>query len=98
MIYGERLRQMREVHRLTQSDLAEQVVGLTQPRLSRLEQDLATPDDELVETLAALTGVRSEFFAREPTPDLHGHSPQFRSRTRLTSSAKAAALQWARLV
>jgi Zn-dependent peptidase ImmA (M78 family)/transcriptional regulator with XRE-family HTH domain len=98
MIYGERLRQMRELHRLTQSDLAEQVVGLTQPRLSRLEQDLAAPDDEVVETLAALTGVRSEFFAREPTPDLHGHSPQFRSRTRLTSSAKAAALQWARLV
>ena len=34
MIYGERLRQMRELHRLTQSDLADQVVGLTQPRLS----------------------------------------------------------------
>jgi Zn-dependent peptidase ImmA (M78 family)/transcriptional regulator with XRE-family HTH domain len=98
MIYGQRLRQIRELHRLTQSDLAEQVVGLTQPRLSRVEKDLAAPDDELIETLAVLTGVRSEFFTREPTPDLQGHSPQFRSRTRLTSIAKAAALQWARLV
>src|SRR6185312_2664593 len=98
MIYGERLRQMRELHRLTQSDLAGQVVGLTQPRLSRVEKDLAVPDEELVEALAALTGVRSEFFTREPSPDLQGHSPQFRSRTRLTSTAKAAALQWARLV
>jgi Zn-dependent peptidase ImmA (M78 family)/transcriptional regulator with XRE-family HTH domain len=98
MIYGERLRQARELHRLTQSDLADQAGGVTQPRLSRLEKDLAVPDDELVETLAALTGVRSEFFRREPTPDLQAHSPQFRSRTRLTSSAKAAALQWARLI
>lgn len=98
MIYGERLRQVRELHRLTQSDLAGQVVGLTQPRLSRLEKDLTAPDDELIETFAALTGVRSEFLGRRPTPDLQGHSPQFRSRTRLTSSAKAAALQWARLV
>jgi Zn-dependent peptidase ImmA (M78 family)/DNA-binding XRE family transcriptional regulator len=98
MIYGERLRQVREMHRLTQADLAGQVVGLTQPRLSRLEQDLTEPDDELVETLAAVTGVRSEFFHREPAPDLHGHSPQFRSRTRLPSSARAAALQWGRLV
>jgi Zn-dependent peptidase ImmA (M78 family)/transcriptional regulator with XRE-family HTH domain len=98
MIYGERLRQVREMHRLTQSELADQVVGLTQPRLSRVEKDLADPDEELVETLAALTGVRSEFFGREPAADLHGHSPQFRSRTRLTSSARAAALQWGRLV
>lgn len=98
MIYGERLRQMRELHRLTQSDLADQVVGLTQPRLSRMEKNLAAPDDEVIETMAVLTGVRSEFFAREPTFDLQGHSPQFRSRTRLTSTARAAALQWAALI
>ena len=98
MIYGERLRQMRELHRLTQSDLASQVPDLTQPRLSRLEKNLASPEAELVEMLAGTLGVRGDFFRREPAPGLLGHSPQFRSRSRLTASAKASALQWARLV
>lgn len=98
MISGERLRQLRALHRLTQSDLAGQVPGLTQPRLSRIEQDLAEPTADQLEQLAAVLGVRSGFFAREPAPDLLGHSPQFRARGRLTSSAKAGALQWARLI
>ena len=98
MISGERLRQLRELHRLTQSELAGQVPGLTQPRLSRIEKDLAAPAPDLVEALAAMLGVRSELLRRAPVPDLQGHSPQFRSRTRLTTSAKAGALQWARLL
>lgn len=98
MIRGERLRQVRELHRITQSDLAGRVPGLTQPRLSRIEQDLADPGNELAEMLASALGVRSDFFRREPAPDLRGHSPQFRARTRLTASARTAALQWARLI
>ena len=98
MISGDRLRQMRELHRLTQSDLAAQVPGLTQPRLSRIEKELAVASAETVELLSAVLGVRSDFFRREPVPDVLGHSPQFRSRTSLTTSGKAAALQWARLV
>lgn len=98
MISGDRLRQLRELHRLTQGDLAGQVPGLTQPRLSRIEKELAAPTADQLEVLAAALGVRAGFFAREPAPDLLGHSPQFRSRTRLTSTDKAGALQWARLV
>jgi Zn-dependent peptidase ImmA (M78 family)/transcriptional regulator with XRE-family HTH domain len=98
MIHGERLRQVRELHRLTQTDLAGQIPELTQPQLSRVEKDLAVPAPEVTELLAARLGVRSEFFARPPTVDLRVHSPQFRSRTRLTASARAGALQWARLV
>lgn len=98
MIHGERLRQVRELHRLTQTDLADEIPELTQPQLSRVEKDLATTGPEVTELLAARLGVRSEFFARPPTVDLRVHSPQFRSRSRITTSEKNGALQWARLV
>src|SRR5690242_19822697 len=57
MIYGERVRQVREMHRLTQTTLADRVPTLTQPQLSRIEKDQATPDDETVAMLAAVLGV-----------------------------------------
>jgi Zn-dependent peptidase ImmA (M78 family)/transcriptional regulator with XRE-family HTH domain len=97
VISGERLRQLRELHRLTQAGLAGRVPGLTQPRLSRLEAEL-TADASLAGPLADALGVRPEFLSRDPAPGLQGHSPQFRARTRMTSESKVAALQWARLV
>jgi Zn-dependent peptidase ImmA (M78 family)/transcriptional regulator with XRE-family HTH domain len=98
MIYGERVRQVREMHRLTQSDLAGQIPALTQWRLSRFESDLAEPDDETVALLAALSGITTDFLERKPVPTLLAHTPQLRARSRLTRVAKGAAMQWARLV
>lgn len=98
MIYGERFRQVREMHRLTQAGLAEQVPGLSQWRLSRIETDRAVPDDEATALLALSSGVTVDFFARPPVPSLLAHSPQLRARSRLTETAKVAAMQWARLI
>lgn len=98
MIYGERVRQVREMHRLTQADLVSDVPSLTQSRLSRIEKDLAPIDDESVALLAAVTGVAPDFFSRPPTANFAVLSPQLRSRSRLTQGEKAAALQWARLI
>ncbi|BCB86060.1 XRE family transcriptional regulator [Phytohabitans suffuscus] len=98
MIYGERIRQVREMHRLTQADLVKEVPSLTQSRLSRIEKDLASIDEESLALVAALTGVAVDFFARPPTAGFSVLSPQMRSRSRLTQGEKAAALQWARLV
>ncbi|HSV67651.1 MAG TPA: XRE family transcriptional regulator [Mycobacteriales bacterium] len=98
MIYGERVRQVREMHRLTQAALAEQVPALTQSRLSRIESDRATPDDEATALLALASGVTTDFFGRPPVPGLLAHSPHLRARSRLTEAAKSAAMQWARLV
>jgi Zn-dependent peptidase ImmA (M78 family)/transcriptional regulator with XRE-family HTH domain len=98
MIYGERVRQVREMHRLTQSDLAGKIPALTQWRLSRIESDLAEPDDETVALLAALSGVTTDFLERQPVPTLLAHTPKLRARSRLTQATKGAAMQWARLV
>jgi Zn-dependent peptidase ImmA (M78 family)/transcriptional regulator with XRE-family HTH domain len=98
MAHGQRVRQLREMHRLTQSDLARQVPALSQWRLSRIESDLAEADGETLALLAALTGVTPEFLRRPPVPSLQAHTPQLRARSRLTQAAKGAAMQWARLV
>lgn len=99
MIQGDRIRQVREMHRLTQSDLVRDIPGLTQPQLSRIESGRAPdPGDEMVSLLSALLGVTQDFFYKPPAPNLKVHSPQFRARSKMTESAKAAGLQWARLV
>jgi Zn-dependent peptidase ImmA (M78 family)/DNA-binding XRE family transcriptional regulator len=99
MIEGERVKQVREMHRLTQTDLANDIPGLKQSQLSRIESGLASdPDEETTALLALSLGVTPGFFHRPPAPNLLAHSPQFRARTRLTQGAKAGAFQWARLV
>jgi Zn-dependent peptidase ImmA (M78 family) len=98
MFYGERVRQVREMHRITQQALVEMVPTLTQPRLSRTESDLAEPDPETIALLAATLGVTTEFFRRPPIPCLAAQSPQLRARSRLTRREKTSALQWARLI
>ncbi len=98
MFYGERVRQVREMHRITQQALVEMVPMLTQSRLSRIESDLAEPDPETIALLAATLGVATEFFRRPPVPCLAAQSPQLRARTRLTQREKTSTLQWARLI
>src|SRR5262249_8020442 len=98
MIYGERVRQVSEMHRLTQAGLASHIPGLPQWRLSRIETDLADANDEAAAMLAAISGVTTDFLRRPPTPTLVAHTPQLRARSRLTQAAKAVAMQWARLV
>jgi Zn-dependent peptidase ImmA (M78 family)/transcriptional regulator with XRE-family HTH domain len=98
MIYGERVRQVREMHRLTQAALAAQIPGLPQWRLSRIETGLADAENEVVAMLAAISGVTTDFLGRPPSPTLVAHTPHLRARSRLTQGAKAVAIQWARLV
>jgi Zn-dependent peptidase ImmA (M78 family) len=98
MFYGERLRQVREMHRITQQALIDMVPTLTQSRLSRIESDLAEPDPETIALFSAVLGVTTEFFSRPPVPGLAAQSPQLRARSRLTQREKTSALQWARLI
>jgi Zn-dependent peptidase ImmA (M78 family)/transcriptional regulator with XRE-family HTH domain len=98
MIFGERVKQLREMRQLTQFELAAEIPGLTQSQLSRIETDSADADEGVVEILGAVLGVLPSFLAKEPTEDLSTLTPQLRSRSRLTRSAKKGATQWARLV
>src|SRR6476659_9039380 len=100
MTIGERIKQVREMHRFTQTALIEEVKlpQLSQSQLSRIESGLAEADDETVEALAATLGVRSEFFGRESLPELVPQSPQLRSRSRLTKAAKNAVMRWSQTI
>lgn len=98
MIYSERVKQLREMRRLTQAGLAEYVPALAQDQVSRIERHGAQPDDEAAALLALSCGVTVEFLQREPHPSLAVHSPHLRARGRLTEREKNSALQWLRFV
>ncbi|WP_083502141.1 helix-turn-helix domain-containing protein [Sphaerimonospora mesophila] len=98
MIHGERVRQLRGLHGMTQAELVKEIPYLTQSQLSRIESGLAQPDEETVALLAAIFGVTTELFKRPPIADLTAHSPQMRARGKLTSRDKASGLEWARLI
>jgi Zn-dependent peptidase ImmA (M78 family)/DNA-binding XRE family transcriptional regulator len=98
MIYGERVRQVREMHRLTQKELATDRLHIPQYQLSRIESGAVQPSEEVLGLLAVNSGVTPGFFERPPVDGIEPHSPQFRARSRLTTAAKSAALRWAHLV
>lgn len=100
MIDGARVRQARELHRWTQSQLTAEVPDLTQSRLSRIEkgQLLLAPDDVSAAAVAAVTGVTLDWLQRPAAVALDQLSPHFRARSRTTESAKSAGLAWASLV
>lgn len=98
MIYGDRIKQLRELHKLTQSGMVDFVPELTQPQLSRIEKGRAEADAEVGALIAANTGVTPAFLERPPIDDLKAHTPQFRARSRVTEASRNSALQWARLI
>jgi Zn-dependent peptidase ImmA (M78 family)/transcriptional regulator with XRE-family HTH domain len=99
MIYGERVKQVRELQHLTQSALAAMIPELTQSQLSRIESEATIPPPETLAIIAGSLGVTVDFFERRPSHDFEALSPQLRARSsRLTQGVKASAMQWARLV
>lgn len=100
MINGERVRQARELHRMTQGRLIEDVPDLTQSRLSRLEKGKAelAPEDLAAATIAAATGVTVDWLSRPSMNAFTGLSPHFRARSRTTEATKVSGLAWASLV
>ncbi|MEV6963424.1 XRE family transcriptional regulator [Streptomyces sp. NPDC051207] len=98
MIHGERVKQVREMHQMTQTELADVVPGLSQYQLSRIEKGGTQPDEETEALLAATLGVSGDFFKRQSVINLEALSPQLRARNRLTQRTKNAAMQWAKLV
>jgi Zn-dependent peptidase ImmA (M78 family)/transcriptional regulator with XRE-family HTH domain len=100
MIVGERVRQARELHCMTQGRLIEEIPELTQSRLSRIEKAKAQlpVGDMAAAMIAATTGVTVDWLSRPPSVSLSGLSPHFRARSRTTETTKASGLAWAALV
>jgi transcriptional regulator with XRE-family HTH domain len=95
-----RVKQARELHRLSQVGLVREVPDLTQPRLSDIESGRASISSThiVAATLAAVTGVTVDWLSKAPSPCLDGLSPHFRARNRTTESTKASGRAWANLV
>ena len=85
MIYGERIRQARELSGFTQKEVAEKV-GVAQPFIAQLEAYKVLPSRHVLELIAKETDVLPSFFEQPPASvNLKIGSPAFRAR----KSAKA---------
>jgi len=67
-MYGYRLRQVRDLRRLTQAQLARDL-GIHQSAIAKIEQGSFEPSDDLLERIALQTGFPKSFFNSEDTVD-----------------------------
>src|SRR6266568_5667450 len=88
MIYGDKLRQARELCGLTQSMLAEQC-GVQQTMIALLEREARAPSDELLGRIAVATGFPIEFFTDPGGAEFPLGSLLFRKHSKLGSQDRA---------
>lgn len=96
-ISGERIRQVRELRRLTQRQLAD-LAGIGQSAISQIESGFTQPSATVTEAIAVATGFPLDFFSREAGPEFPAGSLLFRARRSATSSELTEAYRWAELV
>ena len=65
MIFGERVKQARDIFGLTQEELATKV-GVQQSAIARIENDTLSPSLDLLEAISRQTGFLPSFFEQEP--------------------------------
>ena len=99
MIYGDRIKQAREIRGITQAHLAERV-GVSQSAIAQLEQDdpqlSFNPSEALIRAIAFHLRFPASFFLRKPGPDFSLGSLWFRKKTTLRSQDKSRIRQLAR--
>lgn len=74
MEYGQKIVEQRKAHHLSQSELAEQL-SITRQTLSRWESNAAKPDVDSLGKMAAIFGVKSDYFFAEDS--LKHHIPEY---------------------
>jgi Zn-dependent peptidase ImmA (M78 family)/DNA-binding XRE family transcriptional regulator len=97
IIYGERVKQARELSGLTQIELAGKI-GCHQSAIAHFENNRTLPSNELLDQIADATGFLPSFFEREPITGFSLGSLSFRSRKTLTKKEEAKAFQYAATV
>lgn len=88
MINGLRVKQAREIRKLTQTELAKRL-GLSQSAIGKIEGDCREWDRDLVERLAIQTGFPTSFFYQGGAPDFPLGTFLFRCRAKLAANEKA---------
>jgi len=94
IIYGERIKQARELNNLTQSELAEHI-KCNQSAIAHFETNRTLPSDEILTAIAQATGVLPSFFESEPTHGFSLGSLSYRRRRSLSKKEEAKAYQYA---
>ena len=98
MIYSDRVRQARELKRLTQKQVAD-AVGVNQSTIARIEDGTTlSPLYDLLSAIARETDVTVEFFKREPVKPFPKGSLVYRARSRITLGEQNQAHQYAKLL
>jgi Zn-dependent peptidase ImmA (M78 family)/DNA-binding XRE family transcriptional regulator len=94
MIYGERIKQARELNGLTQIELAH-LIGCKQPAIAHFETNRSLPSVETLKEIGKVTGFMPSFFESTPITEFSSGSLAYRSRHSLTKKEEAQAYQYA---
>lgn len=96
MIFGERVRQARELRGLTQTELARRL-NITQSSVAQVESGRLSPSGEAVEAIALQTGMPPSFFGQPPDDHFPLGSLLFRSKAAMTSREERQAHRYAQV-
>ncbi|MCH7697656.1 MAG: XRE family transcriptional regulator [Chloroflexi bacterium] len=96
MIFGDRIRQARQLGQFTQAQLAD-ALKVSQSAIARMENGRLAPSDELVRAIATETGFPSSFFAQPPDEDVPLGSLLFRAKAAASARTETTAYRYAQL-
>lgn len=97
MISGERIRQARELRRLTQIELAA-AIGVNQSAIAHFEANRSAPSAEHLKAIAAATGFPVPFFEQPPPPAFPVGSLLFRAHADMTARDREEAHRYGEVV
>src|SRR5215213_10240203 len=96
MIYSERIRQVRELRKLTQTDVADRL-HVTQGSIAQIERGRTKAPDRLVDAFALLTGFPVAFFHRPPSDDFPLGSLLFRAHAGVSAQDRNEIYRYAQV-
>lgn len=96
MIFGDRIKQARELKGLTQTELAG-TLKVTQPYLAQVEGGIRQPSSEFVTGLAFHLGFPPSFFEEQPTDDFPLGSLLFRAKSRISERQRREVYRWGQI-
>lgn len=96
MIYGERIKQIRELMGWTQTDASKFLV-VSQPFMAKVEGDRMHPPPDFIEKLSVISGFPPSFFSKEPESDFPAGSLLFRAHSVMSVKEAAEMYRYAQL-
>ena len=97
MFSGKRVRQARELRRLTQIDLA-RLLGKSQAAITHVERGFKEPSADLISAIAQHTHLPVAFFTTDPPVSVPVEILLFRSRAAMTRRDALAAARYAEII